>query len=82
MEQVLQPDGQEVCLAPLSWYLAIPVISYREHVRRKLAEVLKAATGFDYDLEESMECGEHVWMLQCGLNNLMGVTLAMAEQIR
>jgi aldehyde:ferredoxin oxidoreductase len=42
----------------------------------ELAEALKAATGFDYDLNEIMECGERIWMLQRGLNNLMGVTAA------
>jgi len=42
----------------------------------ELAEALKAATGFDYDLKEVMECGERIWMLQRGLNNLMGVTAA------
>jgi aldehyde:ferredoxin oxidoreductase len=41
-----------------------------------LAEALKATTGFDYDLNEIMECGERIWMLQRGLNNLMGVTSA------
>jgi aldehyde:ferredoxin oxidoreductase len=41
-----------------------------------LAEALKATTGFDYDLDELMECGERIWMLQRGLNNLMGVTAA------
>ncbi len=41
-----------------------------------LAEALKSTTGFDYDLNEIMECGERIWMLQRGLNNLMGVTAA------
>jgi aldehyde:ferredoxin oxidoreductase len=41
-----------------------------------LAEALKATTGFDYDLDELMECGGRIWMLQRGLNNLMGVTAA------
>ncbi|GAJ12744.1 unnamed protein product, partial [marine sediment metagenome] len=41
-----------------------------------LAEALKAATGFEYDLDEIMECGERIWMLLRGLNNLMGVTAA------
>jgi aldehyde:ferredoxin oxidoreductase len=41
-----------------------------------LAEVLKTTTGFDYDLDEIMECGERIWMLLRGLNNLMGVTAA------
>jgi len=42
----------------------------------ELAEALKAATGFDYDLKEIMTCGERIWMLQRGLNNLMGITAA------
>jgi aldehyde:ferredoxin oxidoreductase len=42
----------------------------------QLAEALKAATGFDYDLKEIMECGARIWMLQRGLNNLMGITSA------
>ena len=41
-----------------------------------LADALKAATGFDYDLDEIMGCGARIWMLQRGLNNLMGVTAA------
>ena len=41
-----------------------------------LAEALKATTGFDYDLDEIMECGGRIWMLIRGLNNLMGVTAA------
>jgi len=41
-----------------------------------VAEALKTATGFDYDLDEIMECGQRIWMLQRGLNNLMGVTAA------
>jgi aldehyde:ferredoxin oxidoreductase len=42
----------------------------------ELAEALKAATGFDYDLNELMECGERIWMIQRCLNNLMGITAA------
>jgi len=42
----------------------------------ELAEALKTTTGFDYNLDEIMECGERIWMLQRGLNNLMGVTAA------
>ena len=41
-----------------------------------LVEALRATTGFDYDLEELMRCGERIWMLKRGLNNLMGVTAA------
>ncbi len=41
-----------------------------------LADALKGATGFDYTLDELMECGARIWMLQRGLNNLMGITAA------
>jgi len=41
-----------------------------------LAKALKVTTGFDYDLDEIMECGERIWMLLRGINNLMGVTAA------
>lgn len=39
-----------------------------------VVEALKAATGFDYTLEEVQECAERNWMLTRGLNNLMGIT--------
>jgi len=38
--------------------------------------MLRTTTGFDYSLEELMQCGERIWMLKRGLNNLMGVTAA------
>lgn len=41
-----------------------------------LVEAMKAATGFDYTLDELMECGARIWMLLRGLNNLMGITAA------
>jgi len=41
-----------------------------------LVEFLRTTTGFDYSLDELMECGERVWLLKRGLNNLMGVTAA------
>jgi aldehyde:ferredoxin oxidoreductase len=41
-----------------------------------LVDALKAATGFDYTLDELMECGARIWMLLRGLNNLMGITSA------
>lgn len=41
-----------------------------------LVEFLTATTGFDYTLDEMMKCGERVWLLKRGLNNLMGVTAA------
>jgi len=42
----------------------------------ELVEALRTTTGFDYDLDEVMRCGERIWMLKRGLNNLMGVTAA------
>jgi len=41
-----------------------------------LVEFLRTTTGFDYTLDELMECGERVWLLKRGLNNLMGITAA------
>ena len=41
-----------------------------------LVDMMKFSTGFDYDLEELVACGERIWMLKRGLNNLMGVTAA------
>jgi aldehyde:ferredoxin oxidoreductase len=41
-----------------------------------LVEFLRTTTGFDYTLDEIMECGERVWLLKRGLNNLVGVTAA------
>jgi aldehyde:ferredoxin oxidoreductase len=41
-----------------------------------LLDMLRTTTGFDYDLKELMQCGERIWMLKKGLNNLMGITAA------
>jgi len=41
-----------------------------------LNNMMKYSTGFDYDLGELLACGERIWMLKRGLNNLMGVTVA------
>jgi aldehyde:ferredoxin oxidoreductase len=41
-----------------------------------LLDMMKYSTGFDYDLDELMACGERIWVLKRGLNNLMGVTQA------
>jgi len=41
-----------------------------------LVEFLRTTTGFGYSLDELMECGERVWLLKRGLNNLMGITAA------
>jgi aldehyde:ferredoxin oxidoreductase len=41
-----------------------------------LVEFLRTTTGFDYSLDEMLECGERIWLLKRGLNNLMGITAA------
>jgi len=41
-----------------------------------IVDMLKATTGFDYSLKELMECGERIWFLKRGLNNLMGMKAA------
>jgi len=37
-----------------------------------LAAMLNAATGFDYSLEDIMECGERIWHAKRGIGNLYG----------
>ena len=41
-----------------------------------LVDLMNAASGFDYTLEELMECGERIWHLKRGVSNLMGITAA------
>lgn len=41
-----------------------------------VAELLSAASGFDYTFKEIEECGERIWHMKRGLNNLMGITAA------
>ena len=43
---------------------------------QELVDLMNAAIGFDYTIEELMTTGERIWMLKRGLNNLMGVTAA------
>ena len=52
-------------------YLLMSVITPQEFV-----ELISAASGFDYTLEELLANGERSWILKRGLNNLMGVTAA------
>ncbi len=42
-------------------------------------DMLRTTTGFDYDLNEMMKCGERTWVLKRGLGNLMGVRAADDE---
>jgi aldehyde:ferredoxin oxidoreductase len=41
-----------------------------------IAELLSAASGFDYTFKEIVECSERIWITKRGLNNLMGITAA------
>jgi len=41
-----------------------------------LVGAINATSGFNYTLDELMQCGERIWMLKRGLNNLMGITSA------
>ncbi len=50
-------------------YMLMSVIDSQD-----LVDLMRAATGYDYDLEELMSCGERIWMLKRGLCNLMGIT--------
>ena len=38
-----------------------------------VAELMSAASGFDYSFEELVECGERIWHTKRGLSNLMGI---------
>jgi len=39
-------------------------------------ELMNAATGFDYSLEEFMQCGERGWALKRAINTRLGLTAA------
>ena len=41
-----------------------------------VAELLSAASGFDYAFDEVKECAERIWITKRGLDNLMGITAA------
>jgi aldehyde:ferredoxin oxidoreductase len=41
-----------------------------------IVDGLRGSTGYDYDLKEMMECGERIWFLKRGIDNLMGVKRA------
>jgi len=50
-------------------YMVMSVINGQD-----LVDLMRAASGYDYTLEELMACGERIWMLKRGLDNLMGIT--------
>ena len=62
--------GQVVNSASLC-YLLMSVITPQEFV-----DLISAASGFDYTLEELLQNGERIWMLKRGLSNMMGITAA------
>ena len=39
-----------------------------------LVDLMVASSGFDYTLPELVECGERIWHLKRGINNLIGMT--------
>jgi len=41
-----------------------------------LAKIMETATGFDYTVDELLECGDRIWQAKRGVNVLMGVTSA------
>jgi aldehyde:ferredoxin oxidoreductase len=41
-----------------------------------MAELLSAASGFDYTFKEIEECAERIWITKRGIDNLMGITPA------
>ena len=67
---ISQNLGQVVNSVPIC-YLLMSIITSSE-----LVELTNAASGFDYTLEELMTCGDRIWMLKRGMDNLMGVTAA------
>jgi len=60
-----------VCNSAVMCYMLMSVINGED-----LVDLMRAASGFDYDLKEVMECGERIWNLKRGLSNLMGITAA------
>ncbi len=41
-----------------------------------LVDMINCVTGFEYNIDEFERCGNRIWILKRGLNNLMGVTKA------
>jgi len=60
-----------VCNSAVICYMLMSTINGED-----LVSLMSAASGFDYDLQELMQCGERIWNLKRGLSNLMGITAA------
>jgi aldehyde:ferredoxin oxidoreductase len=67
---ICQNLGMIFSSAPMCFLLA-NVVKPQE-----LVDLISAASGFDYTIEELVTAGERIWMLKRGLDNLMGVTAA------
>lgn len=39
-----------------------------------LTDLISSASGFDYTFPELQQCGERIWLMKRGVNNLMGIT--------
>jgi aldehyde:ferredoxin oxidoreductase len=64
-------DLGQIMNAAVFCYMIIFVLNGED-----MAELLSAATGFDYTFEEVEECAERMWITKRGLDNLMGITAA------
>jgi aldehyde:ferredoxin oxidoreductase len=64
-------DLGQIANSALICYVIIPITNAED-----LVDLMRSASGFDYDLNELMECGERIWNLKRGISNLMGITSA------
>ena len=64
-------DLGQIMNAAVFCYMLIFVLNGED-----VAELLSAASGFDYTFKEVEECAERMWHMKRGLDNLMGVTVA------
>ena len=64
-------DLGQIMNAAVFCYMIIFVLNGED-----MAELLSAATGFDYSFKEIEECAERMWITKRGLDNLMGTTAA------
>ena len=67
----ISQDLGQIANSALVCYIIIPVTNAED-----LVDLMRSASGFDYDLNELMECGERIWNLKRGISNLMGITSA------
>jgi len=66
---VIAQNVGQVYNAAVLCYLLMSIVNEQEFV-----DLIRTSSGFDYDMKELMECGERIWMLKRGMNNLMGFT--------